>query len=90
MPLLLFQTFLKYLTIFGLGFIPLVAFNVLVSAYLDNWLVIFLDCVIMLTIALIGNLIAKRIFEKKDAKLNAKIKAHIRQRYPACSPVWRR
>ena len=68
------RSFLKYLIMFGIGFVPLVAFNVLVSPYLDNWLVIFLDCVIMLTIALIGNLIARRIFERKDARLNAKIR----------------
>ena len=67
-------SFLKYLIIFGIGFLPLVGFNMLVSPYLDNWLVILLDCVIMLTIVLVGNLIAKRIFERKDAKLQAKIK----------------
>lgn len=68
------RNFIKYLIIFGIGFLPLVAFNILVSKYLDNWLVIFLDCVIMLTIAIIGNMIASKIYEKKDAKLNAKIR----------------
>jgi len=68
------RSFIKYLIIFGIGFFPVVGFNVLVSPHLDNWLVIFLDCVIMLTIALIGNLIATKIYERKDAKLNAKIK----------------
>lgn len=68
------RSFLKYLIIFGIGFLPLVGFNILVSKYLDYWLVIFLDCVIMLSIALIGNVIAAKIFERKDAKLNAKIR----------------
>ena len=68
------RSFLKYLIIFGIGFVPLVLFNVLVSSYLDKWLVIFLDCVIMLSIALIGNVIAAKIFERKDARLNAKIR----------------
>ena len=68
------RSFLKYLIIFGIGFLPLVGFNVLVSKHLDYWLVIFLDCVIMLSIALIGNVIAAKIFERKDAKLNAKIR----------------
>ena len=69
------RSFIKYLIIFGIAFIPVVAFNVAVNKYLDNWLVIFLDCVIILIFAVIGNILAKKIFDKKDAKLRAKIKA---------------
>ena len=68
------RSFLKYLIIFAIAFVPVVTINILISESLDNWLVIFIDTVIILTIALIGNLIANKIYEKKDAKLNAKIK----------------
>lgn len=68
------RSLFKYLIIFGIAFGPVVGFNMLVNEYLDNWLVILLDCVIILTIAVIGNIIAAKIFERKDAKLNAKIK----------------
>ena len=68
------RTFLKYFILFAIAFFPVVAFNVLVSKYMDNWLVIFLDCVIMLTIVIIGNVIAEKILNKKDEKLQAKIK----------------
>ena len=69
------RSFFKYLIIFGIAFVPVVAFNVAVNQYLDNWLVIFLDCVIILVFSVIGNIIAKKIFDRKDAKLKAKIKA---------------
>ena len=68
------RTFVKYFILFAISFFPVVGFNILVSKHLDNWLVIFLDCVIMLTIILIGNVIASRIYARKDAKLEAKIK----------------
>jgi len=68
------RSLIKYILIFGIAFGPVVGFNILVNAYLDNWLVILLDCVIILTIAVIGNIIAAKIFERKDAKLNAKIR----------------
>ena len=68
------RTFLKYFILFAIAFFPVVAFNVAVSKYLDNWLVIFLDCVIMLAIVLVGNVIAEKFLERKDAKLRAKIK----------------
>ena len=68
------RAFLKYFIIFAIAFVPVVAFNMAVSENLDNWLVIFLDCVIMLAIVLVGNVIAKKILDRKDAKLNAKIR----------------
>ena len=68
------RAFLKYFTIFAIAFVPVVAFNMIVSPHLDNWLVIFLDSVIMLAIVLAGNVVAKRFFDRKDAKLRAKIK----------------
>jgi len=68
------RAFKKYLIIFLIAFIPVVSINILISKYLDNWLVIFIDCVIMLAIVLIGNVIANKIYERKDAKLDAKIK----------------
>ena len=68
------RSFIKYLIIFGIAFVPVVGFNILVNQHLDKWLVIFLDCVIILSIAMVGNVIASRYYAKKDAKLNAKIK----------------
>ena len=68
------RAFIKYLIIFLIAFIPVVSINILISKHLDNWLVIFIDCVIMLVIVLIGNMLANKIYERKDAKLNAKIK----------------
>ena len=41
---------------------------------LDNWLVVLIDSVIILAFALVGNVIAKKIFEKQDAKLERKKK----------------
>lgn len=66
---------LKYLIIFMIAFVPVVLFNVYVGNNLDNWLVIFLDAIIILGFVLVGNIIANKIFEKKDKKLDAKIKA---------------
>lgn len=68
------RTFIKYLIIFAISFVPVVLFNVYVAKNLDNWLVIFLDAMIILVFVLIGNVIANRIFDKKDRKLQAKIK----------------
>ena len=68
------KVFYKYLILFGVAFIPVVALNVLLAGKLDRWLVIFLDCVIMLAIVMIGNVWATRIVEEKDRKLQAKIK----------------
>lgn len=64
------RRFFTYLIIALVAFIPLVAFNVVCSQYLQsNWLIIFLDCVILLVFVILGNVIAKRIFNRKEAKL---------------------
>lgn len=68
------RKFLKYFFVFFVAFFPVVAFNVLVSKYLSNGLVIFLDCVIMLAIVLPLSYLVDRHYAKKDAKLEAKIK----------------
>lgn len=65
---------LKYLVIFLVAFVPVVLFNIYVAKGLDNWLVILLDVIIILAFVLVGNIIANKIFERKDAKLEAKIK----------------
>ena len=66
---------IKYLIIFLISFAPVVLFNVYVGSLINGrgW-VIFLDCIIMLVFVVIGNIIANRIFERKDRKLHAKIK----------------
>ncbi len=68
--------FAKYGIIFLISFIPLVLFNVFAYTYINiRWLIVLLDCIILLVFVAIGNHIAKKIFEKKDAKLAAKQKA---------------
>ena len=57
------------------AFVPVVLFNIYVAKGLENWLVIFLDVILLLAFVWAGNMIAKKIFEKKDAKLEAKIRA---------------
>lgn len=69
------RSFIKYLIIFSIAFVPAVLFNIYVAKNLSNWAVILLDVVIILVFVLIGNIIASKIFEKKDRKLEAKIKA---------------
>lgn len=60
----------KYGIIFLISFLPVVGFNLLLSDYLGaDWLVILLDCILLLGFVAIGNAIANKIFEKKDAKL---------------------
>jgi len=70
------RKFAKISILFVLGFIPTVIFNIFVGKYLDKqWLIIFLDCVILLAIILpMGKLIDK-YFEKKDNELAKKVKA---------------
>ena len=64
------RRFAKYGIIFLLSFLPLVTFNIYCSDFLKHsWLVILVDCLILLIFVVIGNLIANRIFEKKDRKL---------------------
>lgn len=68
--------FLKYLIIFLISFIPLVAFNIFAYAYINiRWIIVLLDCILLLVFVVLGNHIANKIFEKKDAKLEAKRKA---------------
>lgn len=68
--------FAKYGIIFLISFVPLILFNIFAYTYINvRWLIILLDCVILLGFVAIGNHIAKKIFEKKDAKLAAKQKA---------------
>lgn len=69
------RSFIKYLIIFSISFVPAVLFNIYVAKDLSNWAVILLDVVIILAFVLVGNIIASKIFEKKDRKLEAKIKA---------------
>jgi len=52
--------------------VALASVGSLISA---DWVVVFLDCVILLIFVCIGNSIANRIYEKKDAKRNARIRA---------------
>ena len=69
------RRFVKYIIIFGISFVPLVIFNLYCSRYLStNGMVVFVDCVILLVFVLIGNIIANKIFEKKDAKLERRKK----------------
>ena len=64
------RRFTKYGIIFAISFLPIVFFNILCSKYLSKqWLVIFLDSVILLVFVAIGNSIAEKIFEKKDKRL---------------------
>ena len=68
--------FAKYGIIFLISFIPLVLFNIFAYKYIGiRWLIVLLDCVLLLLFVAIGNNIARKIFEKKDARLNAKVKA---------------
>lgn len=61
---------IKYGIIFLISFVPIVLFNVYCSDYIGKeWLVVFLDCVFLLIFVVFGNMIATKIFEKKDRKL---------------------
>lgn len=64
------RRFVKYGLIFLISFVPIVLFNVYCSDYIDNdALVVFLDCIFLLIFVVIGNIIANKIFARKDAKL---------------------
>ena len=65
----------KYLVIFIVALIPTMAFNFLVGNKINNYAVmVFLDCVIMLVIVIIGKILMEKYFDKKDRKLQARIK----------------
>ena len=68
------KIFLKYFILFVIAFVPVVGLNILIGSHLDRWLVIFIDCVVMLAIIIPGNILASRILDKKDRQLKAKIK----------------
>ena len=64
------RKFTKYGIIFLLSFFPLVLFNIYCSDFLKHsWLVILVDCIILLAFVVVGNMIANKIFERKDRKL---------------------
>lgn len=59
----------KYGIIFFLSFFPIVLFNIYCSDFIGkDWLVVMLDCIFLLIFVVIGNMIAKRVFERRDAK----------------------
>lgn len=61
----------KYGIIFLISFVPIVCFNLLCSDYLGaDWLVILIDCILLLGCVAIGSAIANKIFERNDAKLD--------------------
>lgn len=61
---------IKYGVIFFISFFPVVAFNIFCSDFIGHdWLVILIDCLFLLIFIIIGNWIAEKIFEKRDAKL---------------------
>lgn len=63
------RRFVKIGIIFLLSFVPIVLFNVYCGELLgQDWLVIFLDCVLLLVFVVIGNYLADKIYAKKDAK----------------------
>ena len=64
------RRFAKYGIIFLISFLPIVLFNIYCSDFIGkDWLVVFIDCIFLLVFVVIGNIIANKIFEKKDAKL---------------------
>ena len=66
---------LKYLIIFAIAFVPTILFNLFVGKYIEQrWLIILLDCVIILLFVAVGNYLASRIYSKKERELEAKIK----------------
>ena len=67
--------FIKYGIIFLISFVPLVLFNIYIGSLISaNWVVVFLDCVILLVFVVIGSSIANKIFAKQDAKRDARIR----------------
>lgn len=69
------RKFTKILILFLIGFFPTVLFNVFVGKYIpQDWLIIFLDCVILIAIILPFGRVIDKYYEKKDNKLNKKIK----------------
>ena len=70
------RKFAKILILFLLGFFPTVLFNIFVGRFIDKqWLIVFIDCVILLAIILPFSKLLDKYYEKKDNKLAKKIKA---------------
>ena len=64
------RVFGKYGIIFLISFVPIILLNIYVFKDItDRWLVILLDCIILLVFVVIGNVIANRIFDNRDRKL---------------------
>ena len=69
------RRFIKYGIIFAISFLPIVMFNIYCSKYFEKrWLLIFVDSVLLLVFVVIGNIIATKIFDKKDAELEKRQK----------------
>ena len=69
------KKFIKYGVIFGISFLPIVLFNIYCSQYFNKrWLLIFVDCVLILICFVIGNYFANKIIEKKELKLERRQK----------------
>lgn len=69
------RRFIKYGIIFGISFLPIVIFNLYCSKFFDKrWLLIFVDSVMLLVFVVIGNYLANKVFEKKDAELERRQK----------------
>ena len=61
---------IKYGIIFLISFFPIVLFNIYCSDYIGkDWLVVLIDCLFLLVFVVLGNMIATKVYEKKDAKL---------------------
>ena len=70
------RKFLKILILFLLGFFPTIIFNILVARHIKyNWLVIFLDCVILLAIIMPFGRLIDKYYAKKDEAIDRKVKA---------------
>lgn len=70
------RKFIKILILFLLGFFPTIIFNLFVARYIKhNWLVIFIDCVILLAIIMPFSRLLDNYFAKKDEALDRKVKA---------------
>ena len=69
------RRFIKYGIIFAISFLPIVMFNLYCSKYFEKrWLLIFVDSVMLLVFVVVGNYLANKVFEKKDAELEKRQK----------------
>ena len=61
---------IKYIVSIAISFVPTLLFNIYVGNKLgSDWLVILIDCVILLIVFAITNLLLNRYFEKRDDKM---------------------